>query len=99
MVSKGSEALLADTQESQQNLIRIACDASESVLKREQASQIFVQSVRRFGLLISSETANAQYDVYNARGEDEPVTRVNLGRILDAIEAGNGSRAWSEIPR
>jgi hypothetical protein len=89
--------LLATTHEEQQNLLRIAADADASVSKREQASRIFVQSVRRFGLLISSETSNAQYDVYNARGENEPVTRAVLGRILDAIEASTGQRSWADV--
>jgi hypothetical protein len=88
--------LLAATQEEQQQLLRIATDGEAGVSKREQASQIFVQSVRRFGLLITTETANAQYDVYNARGESEPVTRAVMGRILDAIEASTGQRSWSE---
>jgi hypothetical protein len=66
-------------------------------LKREQASRNFVQSVRRFGLLITSETAQDQYDVYNLRGESEPITRAVLGRVLDAIEAVNGQRAWTEV--
>jgi CheY-like chemotaxis protein len=89
--------LLASTQEEQQNLLRIVADGEAGVSKREQASQIFVQSVRRFGLLISSESANAQYDVYNARGGNEPVTRAVMGRVLDAIEASTGQRSWSEI--
>lgn len=95
--ASGYDRLLAPTRDEQQNLLRIAADATESVPKREQASQIFVQSVRRFGLLITSESANDQYDMYNERGEDEPVTRVVLGRILDAIEADSGSKSWSEV--
>jgi len=97
---KGANAfvsLTASSREEQQNLLRIAADAAESSVKREQASRIFVQSVRRFGLLITTEMTNAQYDVYNARGENEPVTRAVLGKILDAIEAANGQKSWSDI--
>jgi CheY-like chemotaxis protein len=89
--------LLASSREEQNHLLRIATDASEAEAKRKQASQNFVQSVRRFGLLITTETAQEQYDVYNLRGESEPVTRAVMGRILDAIEASNGQRAWSEV--
>ena len=90
-------SLTASSRDEQQNLLRIASDDAESSAKREQASRIFVQSVRRFGLLITTEMANAQYDVYNARGENEPVTRAVLGRILDAIEASNGQKSWSDV--
>jgi len=77
---------LADTQEEQNNLLRLAADAGQTPKSREQASQIFVQSIRRFGLLISTDTLKSQYDVYNNRGETEPVTRLVMGQILDAID-------------
>ncbi|MCU0708736.1 MAG: hypothetical protein MUF23_10620 [Pirellula sp.] len=93
----GRDVVMASTREEQQNLLRIAADSTQSVSKREQASQIFVQSVRRFGLLITSEMARDQYDVYNTRGELEPVIRDVFVRILDAIEANNGQRSWSEV--
>jgi hypothetical protein len=96
-LANGRDVLFTGTSEEQRNLLRIAADSTESVSKREQASQIFVQSVRRFGLLITSEMARDQYDVYNTRGELEPVTRDVFGRILNAIEASNGQRSWSEI--
>lgn len=84
---------LADTQSDQHNLLRIAADPEMPAKRREQASQIFVQSVQRFGLLISTDMINAQYDVYNTRGETEPVTRLVVGKILDAIDAEYGRRA------
>lgn len=88
---------LADTQADQQNLLRIAADPELPAKRREQASQIFVQSVQRFGLLISTDMINAQYDVYNTRGETEPVTRLVVGKILDAIDAEYG-RGSSNAP-
>jgi hypothetical protein len=96
-LADGRDVLIASTRDEQQNLLRIAADSTQSVSKREQASQIFVQSVRRFGLLISSEMARDQYDVYNTRGELEPVIRDVFGRILNAIEASNGQLSWSEV--
>jgi hypothetical protein len=87
----------AATQGEQNQLLRILADGTESKLKREQASRNFVQSVRRFGLLITSETAQSQYDVYNLRGESEPVTRAVVGRVIDAIEASNGQRSWADV--
>jgi hypothetical protein len=89
---------LADTQEEQNNLLRVAADASQTPRQREQASQIFVQSIRRFGLLISSDTLNGQYDVYNSRGETEPVTRLVMGQILDAIDEVYGRSAADPLP-
>jgi CheY-like chemotaxis protein len=86
-----------ETPAGQLRLIEIVKDSSKSMPQREQASQIFVQSVKQFGLLISTETANAQYDEYNKRGPTEPELLVVLGRVLDAMEAGNGKRAWSEV--
>jgi CheY-like chemotaxis protein len=88
---------LADTPLQQKNLILRTLDKELSLPEREQASQIFVQSVRQFGLLMSSESADAQYDVYNDRGQNEPETRVLLGRILDAIEASRGKKDWSSV--
>jgi CheY-like chemotaxis protein len=91
----GVSIRLADTQAEQQNLLRIASDAQEPAKRREQASQIFVQSVQRFGLLISTDMINGQYDVYNTRGETEPVTRIVVGRVLDAIDAEYGRQTES----
>jgi CheY-like chemotaxis protein len=81
----------------QARLIEIVLDKSKPLPQREQASQIFVQSVKQFGLLISSETANAQYHEYNERGPDEIELRIVLGRVLDAIEAAKGIRTWAEV--
>ena len=89
---------LADTQEEQNNLLRVAGDMSQTPTERQQASQIFVQSIRRFGLLISSDTLNAQYDVYNSRGPSEPVTRLVMGQILDAIDEVYGRLASDPKP-
>jgi len=91
----GVSIRLADTQAEQQNLLRIASDAQEPAKRREQASQIFVQSVQRFGLLISTDMINGQYDVYNTRGATEPVTRIVVGRVLDAIDAEYGRQTES----
>jgi CheY-like chemotaxis protein len=81
----------------QSHLIEIVLDKTKPLPQREQASQIFVQSVKQFGLLISSETANAQYHEYNERGPDEIELRVVLGRVLDALEAAKGIRTWAEV--
>lgn len=87
----------AETPEAQKHLVAIVLDKSRSLPEREQASQIFVQSVKQFGLQLSSETENAQYDEYNSRGPDETDLRVMLGRILDAIEAAKGKRTWAAV--
>ncbi|MFO0012069.1 MAG: hypothetical protein ACK553_04940 [Planctomycetota bacterium] len=97
LASRSAGNLMAASRDEQNLLLRIASDSTESEAKREQASRNFVQSVRRFGLLITSEMAQDQYDVYNLRGESEPVTRAVMGRILDAIEAGDGKRPWAEV--
>lgn len=94
----GVTVRLADTQEEQNNLLRVASDMGQTPRQREQASQIFVQSIRRFGVLISTDTLNAQYDVYNTRGANEPVTRLVMGQILDAIDELYGRTASDPKP-
>ena len=94
---KASPTIVADTPVAQLNLIRSAIDNSKPVPQREQASQNFVQSVKQFGVLLSSETVKAQYDEYNKRGPDDLELRHRLGRILDAIEAAQGDRPWTEV--
>jgi len=94
---KPMQSPLVETPAGQRHLISVVLDKTQSMPKREQASQIFVQSVKQFGLLISTETANAQYHEYNTRGPDEMSLRVVLGRVLDAIEASQGQKSWAEV--
>ncbi len=94
---KSLRSTVVDTPVGQLQLIQIAIDNSRSLPQREQASQNFVQSVKQFGVMISSETVKAQYDEYNKRGPDELDLRIVLGRILDAIEEAKGDRPWAEI--
>ena len=89
--------IAADTPIAQLELIRLAIDKSQPLPKREQASQNFVQSLKQFGVLLSSETVKAQYDEYNKRGPDDLELRNRLGHILDAIEATQGDRSWTEV--
>jgi CheY-like chemotaxis protein len=79
----------------QRELILKVVDGALPLPDREQASQLFVQSLRQFGLQVSSETADGLYDVYNERGKNEVDTRRLLSRMLDAIEASRGEREWS----
>jgi len=94
---KSLRSTVVDTPFGQLQLIQIAIDNSRSLPQREQASQNFVQSLKQFGVMISSETVKAQYDEYNKRGPDELDLRIVLGRILDAIEAAKGDRPWAEV--
>ena len=99
-VSKAPESKFipwAETPVAQKHLVSIVLDKSLPLPEREHASQIFVQSVKQFGLQLSSETENAQYDEYNLRGPNETDLRVLLGRVLDAIEAAKGKRTWAEV--
>ena len=86
-----------DTPVAQLQSIHLAIDNSRSLPQREQASQNFVQSVKQFGVLLSSEAVKAQYDEYNNRGPDDLELRVLLGRILDAIEAAKRDGALEEV--
>jgi CheY-like chemotaxis protein len=81
----------------QRELILKVLDSAIPLPEREQASQLFVQSLRQFGLQVSSETADGLYDVYNERGKSEVDTRELLSRMLDAVEASRGDREWGAI--
>ncbi len=94
---KAIQATAVDTPVGQMQLIQYSIDDSKTLPKREQASQKFVQSVKQFGVLISSEAVKALYDEYNKRGPSEMDLRIVLGRILDAIEAAKGNRLWAEV--
>ncbi len=94
---KGFRPTPADTPVGQLQLIQLATDNSKPLPQREQASQNFVQSIRQFGVMISSETVKAQYEEYNKRGPDDLDLRIVLGRILDAVEAAKGDRPWAEV--
>ena len=94
---KALRATAVDTPIGQLKLIHYAIDNSKSLPQREQASQKFVQSVKQFGVMISSEAVKAQYDEYNKRGPDDMDLRIVLGSILDAIEAAKGDRPWDEV--
>jgi hypothetical protein len=94
---KSVSTIAADTPVSQLNLIRLSIDDIKPMPQREQASQNFVQSVKQFGVLLSSETVKALYDEYNKRGPDDLELRNRLGRILDTIEAAQGDRPWTEV--
>jgi CheY-like chemotaxis protein len=95
--AKGLGSTASDTPLGQLQWIRIATDDAVPMPKREQASQNFVQSLKQFGLMVSSETVKAQYDEYNKRGPYDSELKIVLGRILDAIEAAKGDRPWAEV--
>ena len=61
-------------------------------------SSEFFCSNATISFLISSDTLNAQYDVYNSRGQTEPVTRLVMGQILDAIDEVYGRLASDPKP-
>ncbi len=94
---KAAHSTAVDTSVGQLQLIQYSIDNSKSLPQCEQASQKFVQSVKQFGVMISSEAVKGLYDEYNMRGPNETDLRIVLGRILDAIEAAKGERLWAEV--
>ncbi|AMV32259.1 hypothetical protein VN12_09060 [Pirellula sp. SH-Sr6A] len=91
------QSKIPQTPVGQRELILKVLDSAIPLPEREQASQLFVQSLRQFGLQVSSETADGLYDVYNERGKSEVDTRQLLSRMLDAVEASRGDREWGAI--
>ncbi len=94
---KAAHSTAVDTPVGQLQLIQYSIDNSKSLPQREQASQKLVQSVKQFGVMISSEAVTGLYDEYNKRGPNEMDLKIVLGRILDAIEAAKGDRLWAEV--
>jgi hypothetical protein len=75
------------TVESQQLLISVAANTSAAADTRNQAAQLFTQTVAKHGLLLNREAIRKAYDLYNNQGPNDPATVTALGKVLDAVES------------
>jgi hypothetical protein len=78
---------LFGTAESQKALIAMADRATEPVPSRIAAVEAFRQATQRFGILLTTDQIQQQYDLFNASKGLDAETRRVLGLILDCIEA------------
>ncbi|MEM6330585.1 MAG: hypothetical protein AAF790_10090, partial [Planctomycetota bacterium] len=75
------------TPASQLELLGAAGRATEPIETRRGAAEAFRQSVDRFGVLLTTDQLQQQYDRYNASGAADADTQAVLGDLLDAIES------------
>lgn len=76
------------TRDSQVSLLAYASAPALNIEARRAAAKAFDQSVKRFGVRLTSNEITRQYDLYNASETDTSDVQQVLGSLLDAIEAG-----------
>ncbi len=77
------------TAKAQQSLLDLAGLAAQPIDTRNAAAAAFAHSVKRHGILLTSDEILRQYDLYNTNAGSDPETHAVLGAILDAIESKN----------
>ena len=83
---------LLGTPASQLELLGVANRRTEPIATRQNAAKAFADSVERYGILLTTDQIEAQYDVYNAsvasngNGADAETQQV-LSDVLDTIES------------
>jgi CheY-like chemotaxis protein len=75
------------TASSQRSLLELAGLATQPLETRQAAAAAFARSVRKYGILLTSDEIMAQYDRYNANAGRHGETHEVLGEILDALES------------
>lgn len=80
------------TPPSQVELAERASRGAAAIDNRRAAADAFAASVRRHGVLLTSDEILRQYDRYNASETADSETQAVLGSVLDAIEAGRDRR-------
>ncbi|MCS7304583.1 MAG: hypothetical protein NZ602_05680 [Thermoguttaceae bacterium] len=74
------------TPASQKALVDLASRGTHPVEIRQAAVDAFAQSVQKFGILLTAQQIERQYDLYNASRHLPAETQKILGQILDVIE-------------
>jgi hypothetical protein len=78
------------THDSQVTLLSYASAPALDLADRQAAAKAFAESVKQFGLTLSSDEIVRQYHLYNASETDTPESQQVFGSLLDTIEAGKG---------
>jgi len=74
--------------DSQRKLLDFASENSLPISQRQQAVDAFQSSVKRSGILLTTDEIMLQYNRYNSSENQPKVTQQLLGSVLDVIEAG-----------
>jgi DNA-binding response OmpR family regulator len=77
----------------QTSLVDFASSGAIPLESRRAAVTAFCDSVRRWGILLTSHQIKLQYDRYNASEHLDPETQRLLSSILDCLEAGRSPLA------
>lgn len=84
--------------EAQTVLVDYASGPTQQLADRQAAAQAFCDSVRRWGILLTTSQLAAQYDRYNQSETLDEDTQQLLSSILDCLEAGRGSHPPAVAP-
>ena len=76
------------TPESQRQLLDFASENALPIDQRKQAADAFQSSVKRSGVLLTTDEIMLQYNRYNSSETLPKATQQVLGSLLDIIEAG-----------
>ncbi len=74
------------TAEAQKALVNLASSPAEPIQTRKAAVAAFAEAARRWGVLLTTEEIQRQYDRYNQSATLDAETQQVLGRILDILE-------------
>lgn len=74
------------TAEAQKGLVDLASSPAEPLPTRKAAVAGFAHATRRWGILLTTEEIQRQYDRYNQSASLDAETQKVLGRILDILE-------------
>lgn len=74
------------TAEAQKALVDLASSPAEPIEARKAAVAAFAEVTRRWGILLTTEEIQRQYDRYNQSATLDAETQQVLGRILDILE-------------
>ncbi|WP_442483494.1 HEAT repeat domain-containing protein [Aeoliella sp. SH292] len=86
------------THDSQVTLLSYASAPALDLAARQAAAKAFAESVKQFGLTLSSDEIVRQYHLYNASETDTPESQQVFGSLLDTIEAGKGKVNNVQVP-
>lgn len=74
------------TAEAQKGLVDLASSPAEPLAARKAAVAAFANAARRWGILLTTEEIQRQYDRYNQSATLDAETQQVLGQILDILE-------------
>jgi len=74
------------TAEAQKALVDLASSPAEPLESRKAALEAFAYAARRWGVLLTTDEIQRQYDRYNQSATLDAETQQVLGRILDILE-------------